>query len=123
MAKAKEKAVAEEQPEASQEAPATPSAPNMTPAQKYKLDTLKAKADAEAEKRESVLAKVKEEAASYKPGLRGTWLGYTERNKTVSPAIVIAERFEGEGDSLKLILTLWVFSPSTSQPYRAELTY
>lgn len=123
MAKAKQNAVAEEQPEASQEAPAKTSVSTMTPAQEYKLKTLKAKADAEAAKRESVLAKVKEEAASYKPELRGSWIGYTEKNKAVSPALVIAERFEGEGDALKLILTLYVFSPTTAQPYRAELTY
>lgn len=122
MAKLKKDAVAEETPEAPKGAPVVSEATGLTQAQQYKLDTQKAKAKAEAEKREAVLAKVKEEAASYKTELRGNWLMFKERN-TASPAMVIAERFEGEGDALKLILTLYVFSPFTAQPYRAELTY
>lgn len=122
MAKAKKEAVAEETPEAPTGAPAVSDASELTQAQRYKLDTLKAKAEAEVKKRKAVLAQVKEEAANYETELRGTWLLFKERN-TLSPAMVIAERFEGEGDTLKLILTLYVFSPFTAQPYRAELTY
>lgn len=122
MANETGQAVAAGTPDAPQGAPAAQNGAELTQAQQYKLDMQKAQAKAQADKRAAVLAKVQADAASYKTELRGTWLMFEER-KTLSPAMVVAERFQGEGDDLKLILTLYVFSPFTAQPYRTELSY
>ena len=94
-----------------------------SPAQLYKIQTLKAKAEAESAKRNEALATVKAEAGNFKPELRGQWIDHVEKSGTVSPALIIAERFKQDGEDLKLILTLYVFSPATAVPYKAERTF
>ncbi len=116
------KQIAESSENAAQEVEAKASA-GYSPAQLYKIETLKAKADAESAKRKAVLATVKAEAGNFKPELRGQWIDYAEKSGVVSPALIIAERFKQDGEDLKLILTLYVFSPATAVPYKAERTF
>lgn len=97
--------------------------PEYSPAQLYKQAQLKAKKEKEDAKRESVLKAIKEQAKAFGADLRGTWIMYTEKNGTVSPAMVLREEYKPEGEDLKAIITLLVYSPNTSQPYRAEATY
>lgn len=116
MAKAKV-----EQVESVEAAPA--SVPEYSPAQLHKQAELKAKKEREDAKREEVYKSIKEQAKAFGSDLRGTWIMYTERNGTVSPAMVLKEEYKAEGEGLKAILTLLVYSPNTSQPYRAEAFY
>ncbi len=92
-------------------------------AQLYHQAQLKAKADGEAVKRAEVLEAVKKQSEAYKMELRGSWIGYTEKSGTVSPALIVKESFKTVGSDLKMVLGILVFSPETAQPYRAELTY
>ena len=96
-------------------------APEYSPAQLYKQAQIKALADKRSKKLSEVLTKVKELESGYKTGIRGSLIPYTEKNGVESPAQVIAERFKD--DTGEVILTLLVYSPSTAQPYRAELTF
>lgn len=102
--------------------PAT-KAPEYSEAQLYKQAQLKALAEKKDKKRVEVIAELKEKEASYKLEIRGRWIPYVEKNGMESSAFVLAERFQEDGEEMKLILTILVFSPATAQPYRAELTY
>lgn len=94
-----------------------------TPAQLYKQEQAKKASDAQFAKRATVLATVKGQEKAYVPELRGTWISYTEKGGSVSPAIIITEAFKTVDNDLKMVLGLWVFSAETSQPYRTEVTY
>ena len=97
--------------------------PDYSPAQAFHLAQIDAKKKAEAAKRLDVLAMVKEQAKAFAPELRGSWIMYTEKSGTVSPAIVIKESFKTVDEKLTMVLSVLVFSPDTAQPYKAEQTY
>ncbi len=94
-----------------------------TPQQIEKQRQLTEKKAAEEKKLAEVSKKVQEQAKVYESALLGSWIEYKDAAGFVSPSMVVGVSTKGEGNELKGVVTVLVYSAKTAAPYRAEVIY